>query len=99
MAKTHKEKDEEIKLLKDEIRKLRSEAKSVEADIEGLDESAHGIIIKDGCFNLVSLKFDLESNKAAIDQVKDLGKSLVNASSVVKHAVIDRLVEINKGRR
>ena len=98
MAKTHKEKDDEIKVLKDEVRRLRSEAKSVEAELEGLSESAHGVILIDNRFNLVSLKFDTETNKAAIEKIDDIGKSLVAASSKVKHAVIDRLVEINKRR-
>ena len=56
------------------------------------------IILRDNHFNLVSIKFDTESNKAAIEKVDDLGRSLVNASTKVKHAVIDRLIEINKRR-
>ena len=98
MAKTHKEKDTEIKELKELIRQLRGEVKSTEATLDGLGSEAHGIIIKDGTFNLVSIKFDVESGKAAIDNVADLGKSIANASTKVKHAVIDRLVEINKRR-
>ena len=98
MAKTHKEKDEEIKVLRDEVRKLRSEAKSTEAELEGLGELAHGLILKDNHFNLVSIKFDTESNKAAIEKVDVISKSVVAASSKVKKAVIDRLIEINKRR-
>ena len=40
MAKTHKEQDEEIKLLKNEVRRLREEIKSTEAEISGLGEQA-----------------------------------------------------------
>ena len=98
MATTHKEKDAQIKLLKDEVRKLRSEVKSTEATIEGLSDDAHGIIMNEGHFNLVSIKFDVESGKAAIEKVEDLGKSIANASTKVKHAVIDTLVAINKRR-
>lgn len=95
---TKKELEGQIKLLKDEVRKLRGEAKSVEADINGLDNDAHGIVINDGHFNLVTIKFDTETNKAAIEKVDDLGKSLMMAASKVKQAVIDRLVEVNKRR-
>lgn len=98
MAKTHKEKDDQIKELKEEIRQLRGEVKSTTAEVSELHSDAHGIVIKDGHFNLVSIKFDTDTNKAAIEKVDDLGKSLALAASKVKHAVIDRLVEINKRR-
>ncbi len=98
MAKTHKEKDEEIKLLKNEVRRLREEAKSTEAEISGLDDQAHGLVVINGSFSLVSIKFDIDSGKAAIEKVDDLGKSIALASTKVKHAVIDTLVAINKRR-
>lgn len=97
---THKEKDEEIKSLKNKVRQLTSEAKSVESDINGLDSEAHGIIInKEGDFTLVSIKFDADSKKAAVERVDKVGKSLAMAASKVKHAVIDSLVLINKRNR
>ena len=77
---------------------MRGEAKSTESTLEGLSSDAHGVIVKDGHFNLVSIKFDVESGKAAIEKVDDLGKSIAMASSKVKHAVIDTLVAINKRR-
>ena len=70
----------------------------MEADISVLANDAHGLVIKDGHYNLVTIKFDPETNKAAIGEVKDLGKGLSLAASSVKKAVIDRLVEINKRR-
>lgn len=99
MATTHKEKDEKIKLLKDEVRKLRGEVKSTESTLEGLTGEAYGLIINESGYGLVSIKFDVESGKAAIENVKDLGKSIGNASTKVKIAVIDTLVEMNKRRR
>jgi len=99
MALTKKDLEAEIKVLKEEVRRLRKEAKSTEAELEGLGSEAHGIIkLEDGHYNLVRIKFDVESNKAAIEEVKDIGKSIGNASTKVKHAVIDTLVEVNKGR-
>lgn len=95
---TKKDLETEIKELKAEIRKLRGEAKSTEAEISALGSEAHGLIIKDGHFNLVSIKFDADSKRAAVEKVDDLGKSLANASTKVKHAVIDTLVELTKRR-
>lgn len=90
--------EKKIKELKEEIRQLRGEVKSTTAEVNELHNDAHGIIIKDGHFNLVSIKFDTDTNKAAIEKVDDLGKSLAMAASKIKKAVIDRLVEVNKRR-
>jgi hypothetical protein len=95
---TKKELEDQVSILKDEIRKLRGEAKATESTIEGLDHEAFGVFLVDKTFNLVKIKYDPETKKAAIDEVKDLGKSLVMASSAVKKAVIDTLIEIDKGR-
>lgn len=95
---TKAELEKQIGTLKDEIRKLRGEAKSVESEVEGLNENAHGLILRDEEFKLVSLKFDESTGKAAIVGTEDLGKSLAMASTMVKRAVIDNLVELNKGR-
>ena len=99
VAKTKADLEKKNKLLTDEVRLLRKEAKSTAAEIAGLDNSAHGIFVNgDGHYNLVSIKFDADTNKAAIDKVDDLGKNLALAATKVKNAVIDSLVEINKRR-
>lgn len=97
---TKTELEREIKDLKTEIRTLRDEVKTTEADVNGLGSEAYGIIMKKGGdFNLVSIKFDEESNKAAIEKVESLGPSLSLAASKVKHAVIDTLVLESKKER
>ena len=98
MAVTKKDLEVEVKVLKEEVRRLRKEAKSVEAALEGLDSEAHGVIknFESGHYSLVRVLFDVESGKAAIENVKDIGKSIAMASSKVKHAVIDTLVAVNK---
>ena len=100
VAKTKADLEKKIKVLTAEVRLLRSEKKSTTSEIEGLGNSAHGLVIngEDGHYNLVSIKFDATTNKAAIDKVVDLGKSLALASTKVKNAVIDSLIELNKRR-
>jgi hypothetical protein len=100
VAKTKSDLEKKIKVLTAEVRLLRGEAKSTTAEIEGLGSKAHGLVInaEDGHYNLVSIRFDSITNKAAIDKIDDLGKSLALASTKVKNAVIDSLIEINKRR-
>ena len=80
------------------MRDLKNQVKSEGEALEQLSESAHGLIMREGHFSLVSIRFDPDSKLSAIENVVDIGKSLANASTKVKHAVIDRLVEINKRR-
>lgn len=98
---TKKELEDKIKVLKEEIRTLRVDVKETEVEMEGLDSVANGIVVdnKSGHFNLVTIKYNVESNKAAIESVKDIGKNLAMASSKIKKAVIDTLVSENKGRK
>jgi len=95
---TKKELEDQVSILKDEIRKLRSEAKSTTAELDGLSDEAYGISLEGKEFKLVKVKFDAESNKAAIEEVKNIGTILSIASSSVKHAVIDSLIALNKRR-
>ena len=97
---TKAELEKQVKLLKDEVRKLRGEAKSVEAELTDLNSEAHGMIVQDGLFKLATLKFNHETNKAAIEDIRVIGtgKSLTEASSYAKRAIVDSLVEVNKER-
>lgn len=98
MVATKAELEKQVKTLKEEVRKLRGEAKSVTSELEGLENGAHGLILREGEFRLVSIKFDEKEGKAAIEKIKPLGNSLALASTRIKEAVIDDLIEINKGR-
>lgn len=100
MAKTNKQLMDENKLLKNEIRKLRGEVKESVSELEGLNNNAFAMVLDEGLFKLATIKFNPESNKAAIDNFKVVGtgKSLVEASSYAKKAIVDELIKINKRR-
>lgn len=95
---TKKELEDQIKVLKDEIRKLRGEAKQAVTDMESLTKTAHGVFIDGKGFCMATIKFNPETNSAAIADVKKLKDSLVLASHEVKTAVLDNVLEENKRR-
>ena len=95
---TNKELIEQVKILKAEVRKLRSESKTVEAEIEELNHEAFGVFVEDKVFKLAKIKYDPETNKAALEDVKTVGNSIIMASSAAKKAVVDTIIEINKRR-
>lgn len=90
--------EKQIKTFKDEIRRLRSEAKTVESTIEGLTDDAYALNKEGRDFHLVKILFDVEKKQAVIEKVTNIGPSLAMASFKIKEAVIDRLVKIKKGK-
>lgn len=96
---TKKELEDQVKLLKDEIRKLRSEAKETNAKSETMKRVTYGAFVDDdGQFKMATVRFNEEDNSAIVEEVKTLQRSLTFAANTIKRACVDALLESNKRR-
>ena len=90
---TKKELEQTIKDLKQQVRDLKGQVKETESDLEGLDKEAHSIAIYDKNYHLITIAYDVESNKAAIKEVKKLEKNKAMVLFKLKTTVVDHLAK------
>lgn len=96
MAKSKTDLESEIKKLKQEIRELRSEVKTTDKVVEGLNSEGFGVIIRDKEYYLVNLKFDAIQDKAVITSITSLSNSIAGAINVSQKALGKHIVELSK---
>lgn len=93
---TKKDLEEQIKVLKDEVRKLRKDAKEISDVSDDLNEVAYGISLEDNSFILTEIKHD--GKNSVVGDSENLGINVRVAASKIQKKLTDKLVELNKGR-
>jgi len=96
-AKTKTELEKEIKGLKSQIRELRADVKSNNAELKDLTNTAIGVILVEGEFLEVEIAFNLDKKSAIIVNSKSIGRNIGMASSKLKMGIVDELVKVTKG--
>lgn len=94
---TKTELEKEVRSLKSEIRELRKSSKAATGNLESLPFSGVGIAKdNDGKYNLVKLKFNLENNSAAVEDVFKIVKGRSDAAIYSRNAIVDEVIKLSK---
>ena len=96
MAKTKADLEKEIKKLKQEVRDLRGEVKETEVTLEGLTSEGFGVVFLDKNYYLVNLKYNIETNRAAIIETEKISDNLTAAVNVSQRALGKYVVELKR---
>lgn len=97
---TKAEVEKENKTLRAEIRELRKASKESSASLEGMPFTGIGVgLDSDGKFNLVHIKFDLESKSAAVAETLRVMDYAPETAGYAKTALVDEIIRLSKERK